>query len=213
MLARALVLVLCSSLLAACAEEEPAETAEREQRRKPRLITEPPPIEPLPADSEPSPLIGPLVSMASLEEVIAALPDDQPFQVQMNRRSEKRGACPGQHYLELQITRFWDLDRKGTLHLQFYDDMLTQAWFKTFDTEGYRQAFFALHELERPNRWKPTYLLPGSVIKNPVMGNQGMLIEDFRIRKYVDAVEKACRHQTQKERGWLDDASEASEAS
>ncbi len=137
----------------------------------------------------------------TLEQAIAQT-GDLPFETIGNQLREKRGTCPGHHRLTLQITRFWDLDRKGTLQLEFYDGMLTTAWFKTFDVEGYRTAYFALHEIERRNRWKPDYILPGSVIRNPVTGNEGILVHDFRLQKWADSVEKACHYQWQHERGW-----------
>jgi hypothetical protein len=190
-------------LLAACGEEKP-ET--RDYRQPPRILTEAPPIEPIPEDAEPSELIGRFRSLMTLEQAVAVT-GDLPFQVNMDQRTENRGTCPGQHMIKLSVTRFWDLDRKGTLHLTFFDDVLTRARFMTFDVEGYRVAFFAKHEIERRNRWQPTYIQPGTVIKNPVAGNEGMLVEDMRAIRWADSVEKACRYQWQKERGWTGETS------
>ena len=79
---------------------------------------------------------------------------------------------------------------------------LTRTWFQTGDVEGYKKKFYDLHALERKNRWKPNYILPGTRLRNPLMGNEGVITEDFRLTKHADQVEKACRHQWQVERGW-----------
>lgn len=196
----------CVALALGCAPEDDGPAArERPRPHQPRLLFEPPPIEPLPEPLEPSPLVGPFQSGISIAEAIE-LTGDLPFETTRNVRTPRRGACPGQHDLILQVTRFWDLERKGTLSLHFFDDRLTTARFKTFDEAGYRKAFFELHGLELTNRWKRAYIEPGSEIRNPVMGNEAMLIADSRLDQFASSVEKACRHQLQKERGWLDDA-------
>lgn len=206
---RGFAIVAALLLLVACAEEEP--TA-RERRRPLEIMTEAPPVEPIPEGSEPSALIGPFRSLMSLDEVIA-LTGDLPFEVKMNQRLEQRGTCPGQQWIHLAITRFWDLDHKGTLTLGFYDDLLTWARFLTGDGEGYRTAFFARHQIERPSPGTPAFVLPGTLVRNPVTGNLGIMVEDFRATRWVNSVELACRYQWQKEQGWTDgDLAEADDS-
>ena len=72
----------------------------------------------------------------------------------------------------------------------------------TFDVGGFRDAFFAKHGLAARPRNEPAYIMPGTVIRTPLMGNQGMIVEDHRLQKWVDSVELACRYQWQQERGW-----------
>jgi hypothetical protein len=208
MRARPLLLVLLAALAIAvsCQEQDEAPAPEpargRRLPRPPRILTEAPPIEPFPADEAPSELIGPFRSMMTFDEVLATIDEDLPYEVSISRRIEERGTCPGQHIVDLMVKRFWDLDRKGTLVLTFYDDILARAWFQTGDVEGYRVAFFDAHQIERPNRWKPSYILPGTEITTPITGNQGVVAEDFRLARWASTIEKACRYQWQVERGW-----------
>ena len=195
--------LVAAALFVTCAEEQ--EPNPRHYRQTPTIVSEPEPIEPLPADLAPSVLIGPFRSMMRLDEAIA-LTGDLPFEVKMNSRTEKRGICPGQHWLQLAVTRFWDLDHKGTLTLAFYDDLLTWARFLTADSAGYRSAFFASHQTEEPGLGVPAFILPGTAVQSIVIGNAGTFVEDFRLTQWIDEVEIACRYQWQKERGWTDDS-------
>ena len=181
----------------ACSEEP----EERVYKRQPRLLTEAPEIQPIPEAIEPSVLIGPYRSMMSLEEALA-VSGDLPYETTNNHRADKRGACPGQHFLRLGVKRFWDFERKGTLFLELFDDMLVSIRFMTFDVDGYRAAFFAEHGLEPRPRRELAYVMPGTVISTPIMGNRGILVEDFRLRKWAHSVDLACRYEWQQERGW-----------
>lgn len=197
---------LCVALAAAtslagvhCGESNDDPKTERPPH-EPRILEAPPPIHPAPENVEPTPLIGDFVSLISLEEALERA-HELPYETYMNRTTPKRGTCPGQHFLELVIKRYEDLGSRGTLYLQFYDDKLTRAWFKTGDHEGYRQRYAELHGIERRNRWRPAYVKPATRILAAVMGNRGLIVRDTRMWANVASTDLACRFQRQQERG------------
>ena len=193
------LLALASIALLQCGDPSLSPDRSKQSARNSPLAPAPELIPP-PEDVEPTPLIGEFESLISLEEAIARS-NGLPYETIANETRLRRGTCPGQHHLDLKITRYWDLGSRGTLILSFYDDKLTRAWFMTGDHEGYRERYFAKHGTERVNRWKPIYIRPATRIMTSLMGNQGIVARDARMWGHVDSVDRACNHQTKFERG------------
>jgi hypothetical protein len=162
------------------------------------MLSEAPDIVELPPDIVASPLTAPFVSMMTLEEVVP-LTGESPFQVEMNRKTPQRGTCPGQHFIKLSVRRFTHLGHDGTVQLSFYDGMLTSTRFLTGDAASYRDALAAEYDLEIAGRG-PVYIPPATRVATPIMGNRSPLLEDVRLQKRVDSIERACRYQLQQER-------------
>ena len=196
---RCLALVVVSSLGLLQCDAQPAPDRS-ELLDQVALLREAPRIVPAPEDVEPTPLIGEFVSLISLEEAIART-DGLPYETISNKTRPRRGSCPGQHRLDLKITRYWDLGSRGTLILNFYNDKLTRAWFMTGDHAGYRQRYFEHHNANQRNRWKPNYIRPATQVLTSIMGNQGVIARDTRMWAHVDSVDRACNQQVKFERG------------
>lgn len=202
--------LLTVTLLAACNESEvvpePAPTPQAHVRppagaaraEAAVMLSEAPDIVELPPDIVASPLTAPFVSMMTLEEVVP-LTGESPFQVDMNRKTPQRGTCPGQHFIKLTVRRFTHLGHYGTVQMNFYDGMLTSTRFMTGDPASYRDALAAEYDIEIVGRG-PVYIPPATRVATPVMGNRSPLLEDVRLQKRVDSIERACRYQLQQER-------------